>query len=1160
MKNYIFILLVFTFSNVFAQYKISGTITYDNPSATPIQYADIILKNASGNIDTATTDQRGYYTFNEIPDGSYTLEIISYYSWGGVTPKDALIMMKYFVKQYTFKDLLTKRAADVNLDFKVNSTDALFASKRFVVQINFPAPDWLFDDVIININGQDIIQDIKSICSGDVDGSYSPVYKFINCGDFLTDERDGKAYKTVQIGNQCWFKHNLNIGTRIDGVNDQTDNGTIEKYCYDNDENNCYVYGGLYQWDEMMQYVTTEKTKGICPTGWHVPADAEWTMLIDNLGGENIAGDKLKEKGTTHWINNNVDASNSSGFTALPGGAINFSDGQFMMLGDYGLFWSSTELDGTYSLLKYLLNSNAGVYRYRDYKTNGFSVRCLKDCPPINAPGKGINIPSHDQIIWNWKAVAAATGYKWSMTNNYSTATDIGTSTSYSQNGLNCETNHKLYVWAYYNNQNCTNYSSASTLTENTSTCLPIPGCGDNLLDTRDGIAYKTVQIASHCWMAENLNTTKYLNGDDITNVLDNTLWSNLESEAYCNYQNDLNNAVIYGRLYNWYAVNDYRGLCPTGWHVPTDSEWSALIDYLGGWEIAGGKMKEAETAHWNSPNTGADNSSGFSGLPGGARFETGGPFGFKGIDGNWWSATENNYSSAWALNLFYETTIADLYYDYDMKMGMSVRCLMDCPSINAPGSGTNVPSQEQIIWKWQAVDGATGYKWSTTNYYAKATDLGTSTSYTQSGLNCNTSYTLYVWAYYNNQSCGNHSSATLLTQNTTESQYPSLIAPELGINTPSQNQIIWNWQPVQGATGYKWSTEDYYYTAADIGNNTSYTQQGLNCGTAYTLYVWAYNGNQNCGNYSSATLLTQNTTESPYPSLIAPGLGINTPSQDQIIWNWHAVSGAAGYKWNVENNLYTATDVGLATSYTQTGLHCGNSFKLYVWAYNSCTYSDVVILTQTMVACPPFVNCGDFLSDSRDSRAYRTVLIGNQCWMKENLNTGKLITTSLGQTNNSITEKYCYRGEEYMCYLFGGLYEWDEMMLYTTGDKAQGICPTGWHIPNDGEWTVLSNYLGGASVAGGKMKTTGTIEAGTGLWQNPNIGATNESGFSAIPTGYGDYDYSINHEVEGLWWTSSDNIYSTAWYYYIYNNNSELGRNNYLFGEPGLTVRCIKN
>ncbi len=198
------------------------------------------------------------------------------------------------------------------------------------------------------------------------------------CGSSFIDQRDGKTYTTVQIGTQCWMKQNLNIGTRINGTSNQTNNGTIEKYCNNNTELKCTTYGGLYQWNEIMGYTTTPGVQGICPDGWHLPTDAEWTALTTYLGGEGVAGGKMKETGTTHWNSPNTGATNSSGFTGLPGGYRGLY-GAFTNIGDYGYFWSSSEYSTPDAWNRFLGYYSAWVYRGYYNKGNGYSVRCLRD-------------------------------------------------------------------------------------------------------------------------------------------------------------------------------------------------------------------------------------------------------------------------------------------------------------------------------------------------------------------------------------------------------------------------------------------------------------------------------------------------------------------------------------------------------------------------------------------------------------------------------------------------------------------------------------------------------------------------------------------------------------------------------------------------------------
>jgi len=190
-----------------------------------------------------------------------------------------------------------------------------------------------------------------------------------------------------------------------------------------------------------------------------------------------------------------------------------------------------------------------------------------------------------------------------------------------------------------------------------------------------DGNTYKTVTIGTQTWMAENLKVTKYNDGIAIPNVTDNTAWSELTTGALCDYDNTPSNSETYGKLYNWHAVNTGK-LCPTGWHVPSDAEWTELTDYLGGTSDAGGKLKETGTTHWNSPNTSTTNETGFTALPGGYR-HYGGAFNGIGGYGTWWSATEDDTNDAWT-RLMYYTNSNVLRFSDNKELGLSVRCLRD--------------------------------------------------------------------------------------------------------------------------------------------------------------------------------------------------------------------------------------------------------------------------------------------------------------------------------------------------------------------------------------------------------------------------------------------------------------------------------------------------
>jgi len=192
-----------------------------------------------------------------------------------------------------------------------------------------------------------------------------------------------------------------------------------------------------------------------------------------------------------------------------------------------------------------------------------------------------------------------------------------------------------------------------------------------------DGNEYKTIKIGDQNWMAENLKTTHYNNGDEIPTGYSNSWWVQLETGAYGYYDDDPTHQVTYGNLYNWYTVDDSRDVCPDGYHVPTDEEYTILKDYLGGKLVAGGKMKEAGLDHWNSPNTGASNESGFSAFPAGYRANGNGHYYGMGNFGYFWLSSETSGINAWYRSLDYN--YSDVYrYNYVKQNGFSVRCLGD--------------------------------------------------------------------------------------------------------------------------------------------------------------------------------------------------------------------------------------------------------------------------------------------------------------------------------------------------------------------------------------------------------------------------------------------------------------------------------------------------
>jgi uncharacterized protein (TIGR02145 family) len=591
------------------------------------------------------------------------------------------------------------------------------------------------------------------------------------------------------------------------------------------------------------------------------------------------------------------------------------------------------------------------------------------------------------------------------------------------------------------------------------------------------------------------------------------------------------------------------------------------------------------------------------------------------------------------------------------------------------PTTGTHVPSQTQIIWNWNSIPGATGYKWNTVNDSTTAMNLGSATSKTETGLTCNTSYNRYVWA---SNTCGISAHVTLSAstsacstficgQNLTVNHIAGTVAPvnkttsygtvtnvpgepskcwitsNLGSdhqaaakNDSTEASAGWYWQ-FNRKQGYKhggsipiptWSSNAYPENSnwepsndpcnitfgdnwriptktewdnidlAGAWNNwngpwnsslkihaagaiESGTPQGAllfrGSGGMYwsSSYFDLYDGWVLAIN-SSSCYIGDNAKTNGYSVRcikncdlpLTPTQGNHTPSPNQIIWNWNPVSGVTGYKWNTTNNYTTATDMGTVTIKTETGLTCNTTYTRYVWAYNSCGNSTAVSLNQTTSAC--VVPCPGTLTVSYGGQTYNTVQIGSQCWLKENLNIGIMINGILDLTNDSVIEKYCYNNDNSNCAIYGGLYPWWEMMQYEINPGAQGICPSGWHIPSDAEWCTLTqllnstsncvgNVLSGPNV-GGKMKTTGTLESGTGLWYFPNTGAINETGFSAHPSGSRDFYGAFNDiGYHGYFWSSSFTGTGNYFARNMFYNDDRMGKIS-MGADNGYSVRCIRD
>jgi uncharacterized protein (TIGR02145 family) len=450
-------------------------------------------------------------------------------------------------------------------------------------------------------------------------------------------------------------------------------------WCYYN--NNSQLenpYGKYYNW-----YAVTD-TRQLCPTGWQIPTDADWTVLTDFLGGIYTADERLKEADFAHWSPSGYNGDNSSGFTGLPGGRRHYTNGSSLYMSELGYHWSSTQATPTTAWCRVLGYQYSGVSRSEYNFKNGITVRCMRQVSmPVVVTNSinsitGISAMGGGTITSDGGSPVTQRGLCWSTASNptidgnhTSEGPGSGDFTS-AISGLSPNTVY--YVRAYATNSAGTSYGNNQSFTS----ALFIPGLGVTDIDNN---TYPTIILGTQEWMAENLKVTHYRNGDLIPNITEGAQWNSLSTGAFCWYNNDVNWKDAYGGLYNWYTVADNRNVCPSGWHIPTDAEWTVLTNYLGGAVVAGGKLKSTRTTpdispRWDLPNTGATNQSGFSGFPGGYR-EYDGAFNNNGQEGAWWGSTQGSSIGAYGRVLNFDNENTDRG-NYFMKDGFSVRCLKD--------------------------------------------------------------------------------------------------------------------------------------------------------------------------------------------------------------------------------------------------------------------------------------------------------------------------------------------------------------------------------------------------------------------------------------------------------------------------------------------------
>ena len=944
----------------------------------------------------------------------------------------------------------------------------------------------------------------------------------------IVTDYDGNIYNTVQIGRQCWMKENLRTT--------HYSNGTIIPETYrdypDDYSFNTNAYGYLY--NKLVTTYNSSSTdtfnaQGVCPVGWHLPKYDEWNQLIDYIKKQtryqcdNYSNNIAKAMAANMGWNIDLEqtcspgfdqlSNNTTGFSVLPaGGRINTD--YPLKFGKVAAFWGkNTNQSQSYQYVCKIEYDNVDVQinPYATSATSELSIRCIRDeMPSIITSDVSFVSPTFatcgGNVTFDGGEIVTARGVCWNTSPNPTTSdnfTSDGNGTGDFSSLLSGLTpNTTYYVRAYATNGVGTAYGEQQSFTTLASIACPnAPTVTDY-----DGNTYNTVQIGDQCWMKENLKTTHYADGTEIP--LSTTIDPYGDTISPLRYypSNFSSHLTDYGYQYNWEAVmknasssnnnpSGRQGICPVGWHVPSKAEWEQLINYVSGQFLYLCDSNNnyiakslSDTKWWQVSNNvcavgntlNDNNSTGFSALPSG----------FGGSNGIAIGQATTFATSTRCVNTYYYPPIVDhpyfFYISYDRayveisyyRYAYSVRCLrLEC-------DGATTPSV---------------------------------TSDTVSNVTDTTAM------------CG--------------------------------GDVVADGNASVTARGVCWSTsqnpkinDSHTTDGSGTGIFTS-NLTGLIPGTTY--YVRAYATNNAGVAYGEQRSFTTSTESVSLPIVITDTISnitaLSATCGGNVTNDGGAPVTARGVCWSSSpnptlNDNHTTDDNGLGsfTSYI-SGLMLDSTYYVRAYATNciGTGYGNEVVFTTVPsdgLPCPNAAVVTDI-----NGNVYNTVQIGVQCWMKENLkathySNGDFISVN-DDTSSTIAFRYCPAGADSNVLSYGYLYNWfavmkDEEPSISNPSGVQGVCPTGWHVPSNDEWTQLTNYVSSQNqyVCGNNSNIIAKVLADSVGWNSSTVTCAvgnnpldnNATGFSAIPAGCFDNSGDVGFGLNAGFW-STTNYYSTS-------------------------------